>query len=171
MASAIVLSDIRIRTDLRPGDLGWIIHRHGMLYHEEYNYGIEFESYVAAGLHEFYSAYDPARSRVWVCEDNDRIIGFLLLMDRGDAAQLRYYYIEKEYRGIGLGKRLMDLYMEFLFTCGYRKSYLWTTKELSAAASVYTKYGFELAEEKPSLSFGKNVIEQKYILTVPTISS
>ena len=166
MGVAITLSDVTIRTDLRPGDLGWVIHRHGILYHEEYNYGIEFESYVAEGLAEFYKHYDPNRSRVWIAEHDNRIVGFLLLMDRGDAAQLRYYYLEKEYRGIGLGKELIVLLLNYLKTVGYHSCYLWTTKELNAAASIYTKFGFHLAEEKPSHSFGKDVIEQKYVLSM-----
>lgn len=160
------INSITIRTDLRPGDLGYIINRHGVLYHEEYGYGIEFESYVAEGLAEFYHQYDPATNRAWICEDNDKIIGFLLLMNRGDAAQLRYFYLEPEYRGIGLGKKLMDLYMEFLHECGYKSSYLLTTNQLESASALYRKYGFVLTEETESSAFGKPVISQKYTLEI-----
>jgi ribosomal protein S18 acetylase RimI-like enzyme len=160
------LSNITIRTELRPGDIGYVIHRQGVLYNQEYSYGIGFESYVAAGLDEFYHNYDPKTNRVWICEDNNKIIGFLLLMDRGDAAQLRYFYLEPEYRGIGLGKKLMELYMEFFQQCGFKSSYLWTTKELDAASALYTRYGFRLVEEKPGDGFGKSVIEQRYELIV-----
>ena len=162
----ISLDDISIRTELRPGDLGYIIYRHGVLYKEEYGYGIEFESYVASGLHEFYEQYDPKTNRVWIAEHRNKIIGFILLKKRGDAAQLRYFYIEPEYRGIGLGKKLMKLYMDFLHECKYQSSYLWTTSELHSAASLYTRYDFKLVEEKPSHSFGKDVIEQKYELEI-----
>jgi ribosomal protein S18 acetylase RimI-like enzyme len=160
------LSNITIRTELRPGDIGYVIHRQGVLYNQENSYGIGFESYVAAGLDEFYRNYDPKTNRVWICEDNNKIIGFLLLMDRGDAAQLRYFYLEPEYRGIGLGKKLMELYMEFFQQCGFKSSYLWTTKELDAAAALYTRYGFRLVEEKSGDGFGKSVIEQRYELIV-----
>ncbi len=102
-----LLEDISIRTELRPGDIGYVIHMHGRLYGTEYNYGVQFESYVSKGLCEFYKQYDPKRNRVWICEHNDKMIGFLLLMDRGDAAQLRYFLIEPEYRGIGLGSKLL----------------------------------------------------------------
>lgn len=163
----VSLDDISIRTDLRPGDLGYVIYMHGTLYGREYNYGIQFESYVAKGLWEFYERYDPKRSRVWVCEHNNKIIGFLLLMDRGESAQLRYFLIEPEYRGIGLGSRLMGLYMDFLRECGYRKSYLWTTHELTTAASIYKRRGFLLTEEKESTSFGKSLREQRYDLVLP----
>lgn len=158
------LDGISIRTTLRPGDIGYVTYMHGALYSKEYNYGLPFESYVARGLCEFYEKYDPRRNRIWACEQNDRMIGFLLLMDRGSAAQLRYFLIEPEYRGIGLGTKLLDFYMDFLRECGYRESYLWTTHELDAAAHLYTRLGFQLTEEKESSAFGKPLREQRYDL-------
>jgi GNAT superfamily N-acetyltransferase len=102
----------------------------------------------------------------WVCEHDGEIIGFLLLMDRGEAAQLRYFLICPEYRGLGLGKKLMQLYVEFLHECGYKSSYLWTTDELDTAARLYQKHGFTLTEEKESSAFGKHLVERKYELMV-----
>lgn len=161
----LTLEDIHIRTELRPGDLGYIIHLHGSIYQDEYNYGIAFESYVAAGLHEFYQHYDPVKDRIWICEHNNTIIGSLLLIHRpGNAAQLRYFLISKPYRGIGLGNQLMKHYMEFYHACKYSSSYLWTTHELGAAAGLYKRNGFRLTEEKESMAFGKNLTEQKYEL-------
>jgi peptidyl-dipeptidase Dcp len=157
------LTDIHIRNVLHPGDLGYIVHMHGRLYKKEYNYGIEFESYVAAGLSEFYQHYEPDRDRVWICEHNEKIIGFLLLMHReNNSAQLRYFILEPEYRSIGLGKKLMEFYINFLKQSGYTSSYLWTTDELPAAASLYVRFGFTLTEEKDSTAFGKPVKEQRY---------
>jgi ribosomal protein S18 acetylase RimI-like enzyme len=158
------INHITIRTELRAGDLGYVTYLHGKLYNEEYEYGIEFETYVSAGLVEFYNQYDPKRSRVWVCEDGHAIIGFLLLLDRGEAAQLRYFILLPEYRGIGLGNKLMRLYMEFLRSAGYKSSYLWTTHELPSAAHLYKKFGFSLTEEKESNAFGKPLVEQRYDL-------
>ena len=162
----ISLDAISIRTELRPGDIGYVTYLHGALYSKEYGYGLQFESYVAKGLCEFYEKYDPARNRVWVCAHKGRMIGFLLLMDRGYAAQLRYFLIEPEYRGIGLGARLLNLYMDFLRECGYKESYLWTTHELSTAAFLYKKHGFKLTEEKESTAFGKPLREQRYDLVL-----
>ena len=167
MKNNVSLADISIRTVLQPGDIGYVVYMHGSLYGREYNYGIQFETYVAKGLCEFYEKYDPTRNRVWVCEHNNRMIGFLLSMDRGEAAQLRYFLIEPEYRGIGLGSRLMRLYMDFLRERGYRQSYLWTTHELGTAASLYKRFGFQLTEEKESSSFGKLLREQRYDLVLP----
>lgn len=158
------LDDISIRNDLRPGDLGYVIHLHGRLYSREYGYGLQFETYVAQGLCEFMARLDAQRDRVWVCEHAGRIIGFLLAMHRDDAAQLRYFLIEPEYRGIGLGKKLVGLFMEFMKERGYKSSYLWTTSELATATSLYTRVGFRLSEEKESTSFGKPVLERRYDL-------
>jgi GNAT superfamily N-acetyltransferase len=167
MNKTISLDDISIRTEFRPGDIGYVIYLHGALYSKEYGYGIQFESYVAKGLCEFYEKYNPERNRVWVCEHDGRMIGFLLLMDRGKAAQLRYFLIEPEYRGIGLGSKLLNLYMDFLCECSYNESYLWTTHELSTAAFLYKRLGFKLTEEKESAAFGKPLREQRYDLLLP----
>lgn len=166
MKRQITLDDIAIRTKLEPGDLGYIIYLHGHLYNREYDYGIEFESYVASGLAEFYQQYDPQKDRVWICEHENRIVGFLLLMHRGDSAQLRYFILEQEYRGIGLGNKLLNLYMDFLKEKNYKSSYLLTTDELPASAHLYKKFGFTLTEEKPSNAFGKPVMQQRYDLIV-----
>ena len=166
MKNSVMLENISIRTEPRPGDMGYVIYMHGRLYKKEYNYEIQFENYVAKGLCEFYEKYTPERNRVWVCEYDSRIIGFLLLMDRGKAAQLRYFLIEPEYRGIGLGSKLMGLYMDYLQECGYKESYLWTTQELNTAAFLYKRIGFKLTEEKESTAFGKPLREQRYDLVL-----
>lgn len=165
MNPANYLSDFTIRIILKPGDLGQVIGRHGILYSREYGYGLAFECYVAEGISEFYHSYDPERDRVWICEKGSEMIGFLLLQHRGlRSAQLRYFYLEPEYRGLGLGKKLLGLYREFLEARAYSSSYLWTTSELEAAASLYRSFGFRLVEEKPSSRFGKPLTEQYYEL-------
>jgi GNAT superfamily N-acetyltransferase len=164
------LADVEIRNDLRPGDIGAVIQMHGTLYGSEHGFGVQFDAYVAFGLYEFYTAYDPGRDRVWICEHGGRMIGSMLLMHREiDTAQLRYFLVRPEYRGIGLGKRLMDLGMQFLREHGYRSVYLWTVDELPAAAALYRKYGFALTEEKPSTVFGKALHEQRYDLILPSV--
>ena len=166
MNQQLSVDNITIRTELRPGDMGYVIYLHGYLYKKEYNYGIAFETYVARGLYEFYGQYDPQKDRVWICEHEDKIVGFMLLMHtENNAAQLRYFILEPHYRGIGLGKKMMKLYMEYLREAGFQSSYLWTTHELGAAASLYKRHGFSLTEEKPSEAFGKPLYEQKYELS------
>lgn len=85
-------------------------------------------------------------------------------MHRGDAAQLRYFILEPNYRGFGLGNKLMNLFMEFLKDKNYRSSYLLTTDGLPASAHLYNKFGFKLTNERPSNAFGKPVTEQRYEL-------
>lgn len=158
------IADISIRNEIRPGDLGQIIYLHGVLYSNEFKHGISFESIVAGGLHEFYSTYNPKNERIWIAEHNNQIVGTLLLKNRGSSAQLRYYLIKPEYRGLGLGNKLMQLFMNFAKKCEYSDAYLWTTNELGKAAHLYTKFGFKLTEEKPSVDFGKQLTEQRYDL-------
>jgi peptidyl-dipeptidase Dcp len=158
------LSEITIRTDIRPGDLGMITYLHGILYQDEYQHGVSFESIVAGGLHEFYSTYNPTNERLWIAEDNGKMIGCLLLKNRGETAQLRYFLIEPEYRGIGLGNKLLQLFIDFAKACKYKSAYLWTTNELDKAHHLYQKIGFTLTAEKPSTGFGKPLIEQRYDL-------
>lgn len=159
----IRLDDIVIRTDLRAKDIGRVIQLHGSLYQQEQGYGMAFESYVSAGLYEFLRHYDPARSRFWLCEHAGALVGCLCLMDRGESAQLRYFLIHPRYRGLGLGRHLLDEFLAFMQARGYTSAYLWTTHELSAAAHLYAAFGFQIAEEKTTNAFGKTVVEQKYV--------
>ncbi len=161
----IRLNDISIRTELQPGDLGNIIAMHGVLYHKEYKHGISFESIVAGGLHEFYQTYNPTNERIWIAEHQNRIAGTILLKNRNSSAQLRYYLVNPEFRGIGLGSKLMQLFMDFARHCNYKHLYLWTTNELESAAHLYKRSGFKLTEDKPSTDFDKPLIEQRYDLT------
>lgn len=162
---SVTINDITIRTDLRPGDIGYVTWMHGDIYARENAFGISFEAYVAKGLYEFYKDYDPELDRVWVAEHNDRIVGFLLLMHREDsAAQLRYFLLDPAYRGIGLGKKLTTLFMIFLENKGYKACYLWTTDEQDTAVAIYKKLGFILTDEVESTAFGKPLKEHRYEL-------
>jgi GNAT superfamily N-acetyltransferase len=162
--AALSLSDIAIRTDLRPGDRGYLIRLHATLYAGEYGFGPQFERYVAESMLEYWGQYDPDRNRAWICEHEGRIVGSIFLMDRGEAAQLRYFVLLPGYRGIGLGKKLMDLWMDFYRRCGYKSAFLLTTSELEAAAALYRRHGFVLVSESRHSDFGKPVIEQRYEL-------
>lgn len=170
-AGDIRLDDIVIRTDLHAHDIARIVQLHGSLYQQECGYGMAFESYVSAGLYEFLQHYDPDRSRFWLCEHAGSLIGCLCLFDRGESAQLRFFLIHPRYRGLGLGRHLLDEFFAFIQACGYTSAYLWTTHELTAAAHLYTAYGFELTEERTSSAFGKTLVEQKYLKTLSGIDT
>jgi GNAT superfamily N-acetyltransferase len=158
----VTLDQIHIRSKLQPGDIGTLTWLHGLLYSNEYNHGIAFEAYVAQGLAEFFQNHDPKKDCIWICEHDKTIIGSLFMQHRKEGAQLRYFLIHPEFRGIGLGKKLMQLYMNFILKHGYEYSFLWTTSELHAASTLYKRHGFVLAEEKKSTRFGKPLTEQMY---------
>lgn len=160
--STVVISNLALREKLQPGDLGEVARLHGVVYSAERGHGLAFEAYVAGGLAEFFHRFQPARDRVWLYEDADRLAAMLFLVHREEEAQLRYFLVLPEYRGLGLGKELMKRYMAALEELRYRYSFLWTTAELAAAASLYTRHGFRLVEEQRSTRFGKALVEQKY---------
>ncbi len=167
MKTLISFKDILIRTEIVPGDIGYVIHMHGKLYKKEYGYGLHFESYVAKGLHEFVESIGTTRTCGWVAEQSGKIVGFVGLMDRGDKAQIRYFILDPAVRGLGLGRKLIDLLMDYMRTSGYKGAFLLTTKELPAAIHLYTSQGFKLVEEHAaSQPFDKEVIEQRYELTL-----
>jgi ribosomal protein S18 acetylase RimI-like enzyme len=167
MTTSIHLDDITCRNELRPGDLGYIAYLHGQIYAKECGYGLGFEGYVLQGLQEFAHQYDPDRDKVWICEHNNIIVGFLLGFHRPDSLQLRYFILLPDYRGIGLGKKLIIEFLAFMKQRQYTRAYLWTTNEQLAAASLYTRHGFRLIEEKISDAFDKQLIERKYELEIP----
>jgi peptidyl-dipeptidase Dcp len=162
----MTLNDITIRTDLRPGDFGYVAYLHGKIYAEECGYGPNFEGYVLESLGEFAHQYDPVKDRVWICEHDGRMIGFLAGVHRDDSAQLRYFIFLSGYRGIGLGKKLMDSFIAYMRELSITKAYLWTTNEQHTATALYIRYGFKLTEEKPSFAFDKQLVEQKYDLVI-----
>jgi len=157
---------VTIRTRLEPGDLGYIAYLHGCIYAEEFGYGLHFENYVLDALHEFAKSYDPAKDGIWVCEHEKKKVGFMVAAHREDSIQLRFLILLPEYRGSGLGKRLMDSFIAFMHDRGYRRAYLWTTSEQQAAISMYERYGFRLTEEKESRAFDKLLMERRYELSI-----
>ncbi|MGE9310040.1 GNAT family N-acetyltransferase [Niabella sp. CJ426] len=160
----IKLEDIHIRKNLMPGDVGFIAYLHGDLYAKECGYGFRFEAYVLEGMKDFIMEYDEARDSIWICEHNNRIIGSLIAQHRESKLQLRYFIFQPAYRGIGLGKLLMQEFIGFMRKQGIHEAYLWTTADQQAAITLYQKYGFQLTEETASKGFDKPVMEQRYEL-------
>jgi N-acetylglutamate synthase-like GNAT family acetyltransferase len=161
--NTITLDDISIRNRLKPGDLGRITSLHGLLYSKQYNHNIRFEAYVAESLADFYYNYHPEQDRVWICEHKEKLVGSLVLQHREEKAQLRYFLIAPDYRGIGLGKELMNRFMGSLKGAEYKEAFLLTTNDLSAASSLYKRHGFVLTDENPSEEFGKPMMIQRYV--------
>ncbi len=161
------LDKISIRRKLLPGDIGTIIHLHGKLYYEEFVFGLGIEQYVAESFADFVGNFKDNLDHVWICEYNDQLAGFISLVHRDQSlAQLRYFIIAPEFRGIGLGKQLISEFMQTIREKRYEKIYLWTTRPLTKAALSYQKLGFKLVLEQESNSFGLPLVEQKYELTL-----
>lgn len=141
----------------QPGDMGWIVYRHGVLYSQEYGYDEHFEALVAKIAGDFIEHLDPARERCWVAERNGEIVGSVFLVKKSaTVAKLRLLYVEPSARGLGIGARLIDECIRFARRARYRKIVLWTQSELLAARHLYKKAGFTLVGEERHRSFSRD---------------
>lgn len=150
----------------RPGDIGWVVHRHGALYAREYGWSEQFEALVARIAADFIDNLDPARERCWVAERDGEILGSVFLV-RGEApgqARLRLLLIEPAARGLGLGKRLVAECVAFARAAGYTEISLWTQSILTAARALYAQAGFELVESRPDDSLAPGLVSETWRL-------
>jgi GNAT superfamily N-acetyltransferase len=157
---------IKIR-DQQAGDLGWVLHRHAVVYKEEFGYSDLFESYVCEGLTPFMKNYDPKRDRLWIGEMGRRRIGSVAVhhvLNCPGWAKLRWFLVEKEARGRGLGYRLLDTAIGFCKKAHYRGIFLWTVSDLDAARRLYERFGFKLTEESKTCPWAAWAHEQRWEL-------
>jgi len=151
----------------QPGDLGWVVHRHGALYAREYGYDEEFEALVAEIVAGFVQRYDARRERCWIAERDGDVIGCVFLVKKSrSVAQLRLLLVEPAARGIGLGTRLVDECVRFARQAGYRKLVLWTQSELEAARRLYVAAGFRRTRTERHHSFGKSLVAEIWELVL-----
>lgn len=156
------MDDISL-TDLRSGDPGWIIARHGEIYAAEEGYDMTFEALVAGIVAEFLRDRDPARDRAFVARQGDRRLGCIFCVGVSDeVAKLRLFLVEPEARGTGLGRRLLEACMGFARNAGYRRMVLWTHESHRAACALYARAGWRMVSSAPGRDFGQDVIDQHW---------
>lgn len=154
-----------------PGDLGWVVSRHGALYAREYGWDITFEAFVADIVAAFLRQFDPVRERAWIAErDGERVGSVFVVVNRDDdargEAKLRMLLVEPSARGLGVGRRLVDEAIRYARAVGYREMVLWTNDILHAARKLYVDAGFTLQREETHDSFGQRLTGQYWRLAL-----
>jgi DNA-binding MarR family transcriptional regulator/N-acetylglutamate synthase-like GNAT family acetyltransferase len=147
-----------------PGDMGWVVQRHGELYWQEYHYDERFEALVAEIVAEFIQNLDSQRERCWIAEKDGERVGCIFLVKKSSTvAKLRLLLVEPSARGLGIGKRLVEECVNFAREAGYKKILLWTQSELAAARGIYKAAGFEcIAEERHNSWSRENLMAETW---------
>ena len=147
----------------RIGDMGWVISRQSIVYAEEYGWDISYEALVAEICAQFIKNYDAAREHCWIAEVDGKPLGSVFLVKASDEfAKLRLLAVEKEARGLGIGRALVEQCIRAAREKGYKKMTLWTQSILVAARQIYRDTGFTLVESKPHRSFGHDLIGETW---------
>jgi DNA-binding MarR family transcriptional regulator/GNAT superfamily N-acetyltransferase len=157
-------SEVYFRTH-RPGDMGWVVERHGSLYYREYGWNEQFEALVAEIAAEFIRKFDASRERCWIAERDGRRVGCVFIVAKNrSTAKLRLFLVEPEARGLGLGHALVDECVRFARAVGYRRVVLWTQNILVAARHVYAGAGFKRTARERHHSFGHDLVGETWEL-------
>jgi DNA-binding MarR family transcriptional regulator/GNAT superfamily N-acetyltransferase len=150
----------------RPGDIGWVVSRHGALYAQEYGWDETFEGMVAEIAGAFIKGFDARRERCWIAEREGAVVGSVFLVRGPDeeTAKLRLLYVEPDARGLGIGRRLVEECRAFARSAGYRRIMLWTNSVLTSARRIYEAAGYRLVKSEPHRSFGRDLVGETWEL-------
>jgi DNA-binding MarR family transcriptional regulator/predicted GNAT family N-acyltransferase len=149
----------------RPGDMGWVIERHAVIYGQEYGWSGAFEALTARICADFLDKLDPARERCWIAEGGaERLGSVFLVKETEEVARLRLLLLEPAARGLGLGRRLVEECAAFARAAGYREIVLWTHQVLAAARRIYTATGFEIEATWTHEEFGRLEVSETWRL-------
>jgi DNA-binding MarR family transcriptional regulator/N-acetylglutamate synthase-like GNAT family acetyltransferase len=151
----------------RPGDIGWVVSRHGAVYAQEYGWNISFEALVAEITAQFIRSFNAAREHCWIADVDGEPAGSVFLVKSTDeVAKLRLLLVDKRARGLGIGRALTEQCIGFAREKGYRRLLLWTQSILVAARDIYRRAGFRLIAEEPHHSFGVDLVGETWELTL-----
>ncbi|MFT7774685.1 bifunctional helix-turn-helix transcriptional regulator/GNAT family N-acetyltransferase [Roseateles sp.] len=173
---ALLEPDVQSPVELRPqqpGDLGWIIERHGAVYAAEYGLDARFEALVARICADFVDRFKPGRESCWIAARGPERLGSVMLVQARDeasghahpgVAQLRLLLLQPHARGLGVGKRLVRQCTDFSRAAGYRRIVLWTQNALTSARAIYAAEGYRLVSSEAVKSFGQAVVSERWEL-------
>lgn len=159
----------------QPGDLGWLVERHGALYAAEHGLDARFEALVARICADYVDRLQPEREACWIAARGAERLGAVMLVQARDdrtgrvrpgVGQLRLLLLEPHARGLGLGKRLVRQCSDFARAAGYQRLVLWTQSALTAARAIYAAEGYRLVGSEPMHSFGQDVVSERWELAL-----
>ncbi|MHB1152708.1 MAG: GNAT family N-acetyltransferase [Eubacteriales bacterium] len=158
------LEEINIRS-YQSDDLDWVIDRHSELYRAEHGFDDTFRAYVADPVRQFGESMNPEKENLWISESQGRRIGMIAIVRVSETtAQLRWFLLEPEMRGFGIGNMLIKTAVDFCIIAGYRHVFLWTVSSMAAARRLYQSYNFKITESAEHSLWGQVQIEERWDL-------
>jgi GNAT superfamily N-acetyltransferase len=167
---SINLQDIEIK-GYYPGVVGKITELHAVYYHENWGFDVTFETQVGGELSEFVRRLDGNRDGLWVAVKRGDFAGAIAIDGSdafGEGARLRWFIVDPQLQGGGIGKNLITQAITFCRQKQFSKVYLWTFQGLEGASRLYEAVGFQLCEESQIDQWGQTILEQKYELKITT---